>query len=540
MFIAADNQTQDQQQTMMPTKEQQAEQAPQEQPASSKSLMRFMAKKSSSTHRRLSLKQQQQQQRFPSEATSEASDDSSSHSSGDEVECDPLDMGYIRNYPHAHSMRLDERLWQRFVRNTKKRLNKSQVHQSFFAPDDVEEVMEQEGNGNADASTPDYPSLPKSILRIPHNDLSVGRLLGQGSFGSVYEVTSLGKSRKFKWARKLLPLPGSASGKDKVRSKSNCRHTHKLGKQLHNDDRKQSDIVVKVLKHTMVQKPSLLAACAADMAKEAMILHYLREQVRQQPSDEELQRNDRYNRSSSYVSRDNNAHIVQLYAWSQCGLDGYITGRHDAFFVVLERLEETLSKRVQDWKVQTNGQRSLISTINEPFWRERILAIEQIGQAIQHFHKHRIIHRDIKPDNIGFDKQNRIKVFDLDVCRIMPAMQNEEDDPRSQLFKFTKKVGSPRYMSPECARGDKYNQQTDIYSLALVMHEVMTLQKPFEHVSAEDHSKLVVNGGVRPHLSSMWPREMSGLVQDMWQEDSTQRPHIDDILHKLRVEYESY
>ena len=81
-------------------------------------------------------------------------------------------------------------------------------------------------------------------------------------------------------------------------------------------------------------------------------------------------------------------------------------------------------------------------------------------------------------DNIGFEDPSGLtssastgvlKVFDFDVARILP----EEDVSKSTLplFQLTKRVGSPRYMSPECARGDAYNEKADVYSFGIVLWE---------------------------------------------------------------------
>merc|ERR1712177_188313 len=100
--------------------------------------------------------------------------------------------------------------------------------------------------------------------------------------------------------------------------------------------------------------------------------------------------------------------------------------------------------------------------------KSRSDTILQLADAIEYIHSRGMIHRDIKPDNIGFDEEGTSKVFDFDVARYLPKLEQKQEE----TFKMTKRVGSPRYMSPECALGFSYNAKVDVYAFGLLCHEI--------------------------------------------------------------------
>lgn len=111
---------------------------------------------------------------------------------------------------------------------------------------------------------------------------------------------------------------------------------------------------------------------------------------------------------------------------------------------------------------------------NKPIhWKvARNIAI-QIGMALEHAHANGIIHRDIKPHNILITKDNVIKVSDFGIAC---AVTSETVD----ASKDSSAIGSVYYISPEQARGGYVTETTDIYSLGVIMYEMVTGQLPFD------------------------------------------------------------
>ncbi len=119
--------------------------------------------------------------------------------------------------------------------------------------------------------------------------------------------------------------------------------------------------------------------------------------------------------------------------------------------------------------------------------QENLLPYEQVVQiifkcakALDYAHREGVIHRDIKPSNILVDKNMDVKIGDFSIAHVMTA-----DTAATMPMGF---VGSPRYMSPEQVQEDTITNQTDLFSLGIVMYELITGKHPF---IADGFSRLI-------------------------------------------------
>jgi len=104
-------------------------------------------------------------------------------------------------------------------------------------------------------------------------------------------------------------------------------------------------------------------------------------------------------------------------------------------------------------------------------WKDAVHFIVQILRALQHAHDRGIVHRDIKPQNIMLLEDGSIKVMDFGIARFS----------RSETRTITDKaIGSVHYISPEQAKGDITDSKADIYSVGIMMYEMLTGTLPFE------------------------------------------------------------
>lgn len=126
-------------------------------------------------------------------------------------------------------------------------------------------------------------------------------------------------------------------------------------------------------------------------------------------------------------------------------------------------------------------------------WKEVLHFSTQIAKALSHAHSRGIIHRDIKPHNILILADSSVKVTDFGIARLT----NLQDTLTNET------LGSVHYISPEQAKGGHIDARTDIYSLGVVMYEMLTGRLPFEGDSA-------VSIAIQ-HISSMalMPREIN-------------------------------
>ncbi len=102
-------------------------------------------------------------------------------------------------------------------------------------------------------------------------------------------------------------------------------------------------------------------------------------------------------------------------------------------------------------------------------WHEALHFAKQIAQALSHAHERGIIHRDIKPQNIMLLRDGTVKVGDFGIA----ALENEIYEDTGQA------IGSIHYIAPEQARGECPDARSDIYSLGVVMYEMLTGEKPY-------------------------------------------------------------
>jgi serine/threonine protein kinase len=137
-----------------------------------------------------------------------------------------------------------------------------------------------------------------------------------------------------------------------------------------------------------------------------------------------------------------------------------------------------LTSRLHKWREQRGLGIYLALSIgvqgSRNLWIERLVVVERISKAIQYMHSHRILNRDVKPDNVGFDHQNVPKLFDFGLAKRI-NIANQDDG----LYKLTGETGTTRYMPPEVALNQPYGWTADVYSLAILMYEVLSLKIPF-------------------------------------------------------------
>ncbi|HET7573132.1 MAG TPA: Stk1 family PASTA domain-containing Ser/Thr kinase [Gaiellaceae bacterium] len=128
----------------------------------------------------------------------------------------------------------------------------------------------------------------------------------------------------------------------------------------------------------------------------------------------------------------------------------------------------------------------------------------QILSALRFAHRHGIVHRDIKPHNVLVDSEGRVKVTDFGIARA----------GTSQMTEAGSIVGTAQYLSPEQARGGDVDQRSDLYSLGIVLYELLTGETPFEGDTPVEIAMKHLSTAPEPPsaLRSDIPRELDKVV----------------------------
>lgn len=270
------------------------------------------------------------------------------------------------------------------------------------------------------------------------------------------------------------------------------------GEEDEHDCLPTTNLVVKHLRQDLLAQRNRFQQAAADLAMEA-----------------------------EYLSRLQHPHIAQIHGWSASGIRSFGEG-HDSFFLLLDRYDGTLTDRINTWN-QESTQSSEASLSHIPHFELKLRYAQQIASALDYLHSHRLLYRDLKPDNIGI-RNGSIQLFDFGLCRELP--QQTEDDG---LFCMSG-VGTWRYMAPEVVLHQRYNQKADVFSFGMVLYELFFHQKPFELYNFDMHKLLVCEGGKRPNLPQSCPIALDDVLQGIWRADPGQRSSIAEVqagLNKL-------
>ena len=229
-------------------------------------------------------------------------------------------------------------------------------------------------------------------------------------------------------------------------------------------------------------------------------------------SDEEFRR--RFCAEAHAVAMLSHPNIVAVYD---------VSHSDDIEYIVMELVEGITLKQYMDRKGAVN-------------WRECLHFSRQICKALAHAHERGIIHRDIKPHNIMLLRDGTIKVADFGIA----ALENEISENNGQA------VGSIHYIAPEQARGSLPDARSDVYSLGVVMYEMLTGQKPFtgdsineiaiKHMNADPVPPHELVADIPPELEAIALKAMNRNIKQRYQSAAELLEDMENFIHSQTKE----
>mmetsp|Transcript_44691 Transcript_44691/g.68372 ORF Transcript_44691/g.68372 Transcript_44691/m.68372 type:complete len:447 (+) Transcript_44691:2-1342(+) len=350
------------------------------------------------------------------------------------------------------------------------------------------------------------------LPKFKYEEIVQGKFLGKGGFATVYEVR----------------------GFDLFRS---SRHSHfSTGMADASDLSDHDDEDDKVFDAFVVRNREFLSRhCIRHGGGEARFaVKRLRADVRGN-HDKKLSGMADIARECHFLGMIDHPNIVRLRAVS---LDSKFD---DGYFIIIDRLYDTLTKRLETWRKQKKSVSGVMKHLRDrkgvrraKLGEDVTMAQFELASALSYLHSKKIIYRDLKSDNIGFDIRGDLRLFDLGLAKELQPEDSVGDDG---LYLLTECCGTPRYMASEVATGKPYNEACDVYSFGLLCWQMASLKLPYEKYTLSRLQGEVWSAPYnRPPINKKWPEFFKRLLCESWNHSVKHRPTMKEIEQILAKE----
>ncbi|AWN22622.1 6-bladed beta-propeller [Deinococcus irradiatisoli] len=219
----------------------------------------------------------------------------------------------------------------------------------------------------------------------------------------------------------------------------------------------------------------------------------------------------RFYREAEVLKRFNHPNIVRVYDYRSQG---------DEYYIAMEFLDGESLETVLENKQLSFG--------------ETVQIIRSLADALRHIHTQNVVHRDIKPANVmvmrgalhdGKLREGGVKLMDFGIAvgKVL-----------TRLTMTGARVGTPIYMAPEQAKGNRVDARSDVYSLGLLAYEMVTGQTAFRgSYEAVVHQQIFESPKPPKQVRLEVPGKLNDLVLSMIEKDPALRPTLDDVIGRL-------
>jgi len=211
---------------------------------------------------------------------------------------------------------------------------------------------------------------------------------------------------------------------------------------------------------------------------------------------------------------------------------------HDAgrYFIVMEYVEgRNLKDLIREVYQPAAANRRATSKEETAFKRDLIARacylVSQACAGIGYAHRMHLVHCDVKPHNMLVTRDNRLKVTDFGIARALSTI--DENEQNEEVW------GSPQYFSPEQAAGHAPSPASDVYSLGIVLYEMLTGQLPFNSSDPQELARMHREKEIIPprRLNNLIPDELEKILIKVLSKDPHQRYRTADQFGRLLLKF---
>ncbi|KAK1279344.1 Serine/threonine-protein kinase HT1 [Acorus gramineus] len=148
-----------------------------------------------------------------------------------------------------------------------------------------------------------------------------------------------------------------------------------------------------------------------------------------------------------------------------------------------------------------------------------------LARGLSYLHSKKIVHRDVKTENMLLDKTHTIKIADFGVARVEASNPND----------MTGETGTLGYMAPEVLNGNPYNRKCDVYSFGICLWEIYCCDMPYPDLSFSEVTSAVVRQNLRPEIPRCCPSSLANVMKRCWDANPDKRPEMDEVVVMLEA-----
>ncbi|XP_073105337.1 serine/threonine-protein kinase 52-like [Elaeis guineensis] len=148
-----------------------------------------------------------------------------------------------------------------------------------------------------------------------------------------------------------------------------------------------------------------------------------------------------------------------------------------------------------------------------------------LARGLSYLHSKKIVHRDVKTENMLLDRTRTVKIADFGVARV--EAQNPND--------MTGETGTLGYMAPEVLNGNPYNRKCDVYSFGICLWEIYCCDMPYPDLSFSEITSAVVRQNLRPEIPRCCPSSFANVMRRCWDANPDKRPEMGEVVVMLEA-----